>query len=51
MQELEEVLYQFERPFVVDHSKFERAFGAEPTPLAEAIGQTLDWCRTHPAAM
>ena len=50
MQEMEEVLYQFERPFVVDHSKYGRTFGADATPLAEAIRRTLDWCRTHPPA-
>ena len=32
-----------ERPFVVDHSKFEKAFGADPTPLDEAIDTTLAW--------
>ena len=38
-----EMLYQFEQPFVVDHSKFRRAFGGQPTPLREAIGQTVSW--------
>jgi hypothetical protein len=27
MRELIEMLYEFEEPFVVDHSKFEQAFG------------------------
>lgn len=40
-----EVFYQFDRPFVVDHSKFERAFGANPTPHKEAIGRTVQWAR------
>jgi len=38
-----EVLYQSENPWVVDHTKFERAFGASPTPHAEAIRATLEW--------
>jgi nucleoside-diphosphate-sugar epimerase len=44
-----EVLYQSEEPWVVDHSKFERVFGADPTPLHEAIKATLDWFRTQRA--
>ena len=46
MRAVKERLYQTERPFVVDHGKFERAFGAAPTPHAEAIRQTLSWYRT-----
>jgi nucleoside-diphosphate-sugar epimerase len=45
-----EVLYQSEEPWVVDHSKFQRAFGADPTPHAEAIKATLDWFRTQRAS-
>ena len=40
-----EMLYEFEEPFVVDHSKFERAFGDHATPLKEAIGDTVRWYR------
>lgn len=45
IQEIKEMLYEFEEPFVLDHSKFERAFGSNPTPHAEAIRQTLGWYR------
>jgi nucleoside-diphosphate-sugar epimerase len=45
MRELKEVLYEFEGPFVVDHGKYERAFGNHATPHREAIRQTLDWFR------
>ena len=31
---------------VVDHSKFERAFGARVTPHRDAIRATLDWFAT-----
>src|SRR5918995_4067648 len=41
-----EMLYEFEEPFVVDHSKFERAFGEHATPLKEAIGETVRWYRS-----
>ena len=40
-----EKIFQFEAPFIVDHGKYERTFGAETTPLREAIRQTLDWFR------
>lgn len=40
-----EQLYQSERPWVVDHSRFARAFGAHPTPHPVAIARTLDWYR------
>src|ERR671920_837222 len=43
MRELIEMLYEFEEPFVVDHSKFEQAFGEQATPLKEAIGETVRW--------
>jgi nucleoside-diphosphate-sugar epimerase len=44
-----EILYQFERPFVVDCGKYARAFGeGEATPYREGIRQTLDWYRRNP---
>jgi nucleoside-diphosphate-sugar epimerase len=46
MREMIEMLYEFEEPFVVDHSKFEQAFGEQATPLKEAIGETVRWYRT-----
>lgn len=46
MRELLEVLYQFERPFLVDGSKFIEAFGAPaPTPWDEAMRRSLNWHR------
>lgn len=45
--ELREMLYQFERDFVMDSSRFESTFGAQPTPPDESIRQTLDWYRSH----
>lgn len=45
MRELTEVLYQFEAPFVMEHSKYQAAFGADTTPHREAIRKTLDWYR------
>ena len=44
-----EVFYQFDRPFVIDHSKYEKIFGANPTPHKEAIAQTVSWTKTDTA--
>ena len=49
VREVREVLYQSEQPFVVDHSKYERAFGVETTPHRDAISRTLDWYRQKSA--
>ncbi len=50
IRELREMLYQFERDFVMDSSRFESTFGALPTALDESIRQTLTWYRRRPAA-
>ncbi len=41
IRESAEVYYQFERPFIMDSSKFERAFGKQVTPHREAIREIL----------
>ncbi|MFQ5471558.1 MAG: hypothetical protein ACE5FA_01560, partial [Dehalococcoidia bacterium] len=46
MRELRETYYPFEKPFVVDHSKYEWAFGAQVTPHREALTATVDWYRS-----
>jgi nucleoside-diphosphate-sugar epimerase len=45
IRETIEMLYEFEEPFVVDHSRFEREFGEQATPLREAIQRTVRWYR------
>jgi nucleoside-diphosphate-sugar epimerase len=43
-RESAEMLYQWERPFVLDASKFQRAFGPlEPTPHPQAVATTVAW--------
>jgi nucleoside-diphosphate-sugar epimerase len=45
-RESAEMLYQWERPFVLDASKFQRAFGPfEPTPHHQAVATTVAWFR------
>lgn len=48
IRELVEMYYEFEEPFIVDHSKFEQTFGHQTTPLAEAIRATVAWFRQNP---
>ncbi len=47
VRELIEMMYQFEEPFVVEHTKFVEAFGDISTPLTEAIRTTVEWYRTE----
>jgi len=43
-----EMMYEFEKPFIVDSSKFEKAFGVKATPMKEAIKTTIAWYKNHP---
>ncbi len=45
MRELREIFYMYDRPFVVDHSKFAGTFDVDVTPHDEAIRETLAWFR------
>ena len=47
MREVAEMLYEFEEPFIADHSRFERTFSNHATPLQEAIHTTLEWFRKY----
>jgi nucleoside-diphosphate-sugar epimerase len=50
-RELNETLYQWERPFLVDDSKWQRAFGPyQPVPLAKAVERTLTWFKSRQPA-
>lgn len=48
-RETVEMMYEFEKPFVVDHSKFVNAFGDISTPLGEAIRKTVAWYQEYAA--
>lgn len=43
-----EMMYEFDQPFIVDSSKFEKTFGMRATPMKEAIRETAAWYRSHP---
>jgi nucleoside-diphosphate-sugar epimerase len=46
LRAVREQQYQREMPWVVDHSKFAKAFGATVTPHREAMAVTIDWYRS-----
>jgi nucleoside-diphosphate-sugar epimerase len=47
VRELDEMLYEFTGPFIVDGAKFETTFGFGATPLAESIPATIAWWRAR----
>ncbi len=51
LNEVDEMLYEFTQPFVVDGAKAQSRLGIAPTPMAEAIRATVTWFRDrHEAA-
>ena len=46
MREMKEMLYQWSRPYEVDHAKFETRFWGDYTPLDEGIRETVRWYRS-----
>jgi nucleoside-diphosphate-sugar epimerase len=49
-REMVEMLYEFEKPFIINSRKVEGVFGIHGAPLTDAIQRTLDWYRAHPQA-
>jgi nucleoside-diphosphate-sugar epimerase len=46
VRELVEMQYQFQEPFIVDSSKIATKLGVHPTPLDQALADTLTTYRT-----
>lgn len=46
MRESVEMLYEWEKPFIMDSSKAEKAFGWKGTPLKDAMQATIEWCKS-----
>ncbi len=42
MKEMVEMLYQFDRDYIFDSSKFEKRFGVKPTPYSEGIKRIVE---------
>lgn len=47
LRELTETLYQFTGPFVMDSRRTEALLRLTPTPLQEAVSETVAWWRTQ----
>lgn len=47
-KETVEMMYEFEKPFIVDSSRFEKTLGMRATPMKEAIKTTVAWYKSHP---
>jgi nucleoside-diphosphate-sugar epimerase len=47
MRELGEMLYQFQRPFVMDSQASEEQLDLHPTPLHAAARETVEWWRAE----
>jgi nucleoside-diphosphate-sugar epimerase len=47
MRELDEMLYQWEEPFVVDDSRFRERFHIEPIGVDRAAADTVQWATQH----
>ena len=47
IREVDEVLYEFEKPYCVSGEKFARAFGAIATSHREAIKETVAWYKKN----
>jgi nucleoside-diphosphate-sugar epimerase len=45
-RELPEMLYEFEKDFVVDHSRYTEMFGDHATPLSDSLDATIQWFRS-----
>ena len=48
--EVVEMMYEFEEPFVVDHTQYAAAFGAKVTSHEQAIRETVAWYKREGAA-
>ncbi len=46
-KETVEMMYEFEKPFIVDSSKFQKTFGMKGMPMREAIRETVYWYKNH----
>ncbi len=48
VNEMVEMLYEFEEPFIIDHDRFENAYGNKfITPHHIAIQETVAWYKNH----
>lgn len=44
LRESVEMLYEWDKPFIMDSSKAEKAFGLQATSLKDSMRATIEWC-------
>jgi len=47
VREVDEMLYQWDEPFVVDDRRFRERFGVAAADVDEAAAATVAWARAH----
>lgn len=50
IREINEMLYQWDEPFVIDDRRFREAFTAQPTEPERAAADTIEWAKRHYAS-
>jgi nucleoside-diphosphate-sugar epimerase len=45
MAETVEMMFEWTNPYMIDSSKVTQAFGLKPTPMIQAVRETIEWCR------
>jgi hypothetical protein len=51
VRKLDEMLYQWEEPFVVDDRRFRERFQRMPEDVDQAAANTAEWARQHYGAL
>ena len=49
LRESVEMLYEWDKPFIMDSSKAEKAFGLQATSLKDSMRATIEWCSVRKA--
>ena len=49
LRESVEMLYEWDKPFIMDSSKAQKAFGLQATSLKDAMRATIEWCSVKKA--
>jgi len=47
LREILPLLYQFEKPYIMESGAFERTFGLKATPFDRAMAETVAWARSR----
>lgn len=47
LRELDEILYQWKEPFVIDDRRFRERFGQLPEDVERAAMETVEWAKVH----